>query len=142
MRLRRIARKPWKSAVTGTWRSRVSRARSSPRCSVFSERRMERRHDADGSAGRVLIVDDHEDNVELLRARLESWGDETASAKDGVEALQTIESTLPDLVLLDIMMPKIDGIEVARRVKNNPDLPFIPIIMRSEEHTSELQSRL
>jgi CheY-like chemotaxis protein len=61
------------------------------------------------TAARILIVDDHEDNVELLRARLESWGYETVSAKDGVEALNTIESTLPDLVLLDIMMPVMDG---------------------------------
>ena len=99
---------------------------------------MERPHDAErSSAGRILIVDDHEDNVELLRARLEAWGYETTSAKDGVEALQTIESTLPDLVLLDIMMPKIDGIEVARRVKNNPDLPFIPIIMQTALDSTE-----
>src|SRR6266550_1553348 len=83
------------------------------------------------TAARVLIVDDHEDNVELLRARLESWGYETSSASDGAEALRTIETTVPDLVLLDIMMPKIDGIDVARRVKNNPDLPFIPIIMQT-----------
>jgi diguanylate cyclase (GGDEF)-like protein len=86
---------------------------------------------------RVLIVDDHEDNVELLKARLESWGYETASARDGAEALHTIESTLPDLVLLDIMMPKIDGIEVARRVKSNPDLPFIPIIMQTALDSTE-----
>jgi two-component system cell cycle response regulator len=89
------------------------------------------------TAARILIVDDHEDNVELLRARLESWGYETASAKDGAEALSTIENTLPDLVLLDIMMPKIDGIEVARRVKNNPDLPFIPIIMQTALDSTE-----
>src|SRR4051812_41400498 len=89
------------------------------------------------TAARVLIVDDHEDNVELLRARLESWGYQTTSAKDGAEALATIESSLPDLVLLDIMMPKIDGIEVARRVKNNPDLPFIPIIMQTALDSTE-----
>jgi two-component system, cell cycle response regulator len=89
------------------------------------------------SAARILIVDDHEDNVELLRARLESWGYETESARDGAEALNTIETTLPDLVLLDIMMPKIDGIEVARRVKNNPDLPFIPIIMQTALDSTE-----
>jgi two-component system, cell cycle response regulator len=89
------------------------------------------------TAARILIVDDHEDNVELLRARLESWGYETESASDGAEALNTIETTLPDLVLLDIMMPKIDGIEVARRVKNNPDLPFIPIIMQTALDSTE-----
>ena len=97
---------------------------------------MAHRYEPDTSA-RILIVDDHEDNVELLRARLESWGFETLSAKDGAEALSTIESSLPDLVLLDIMMPKIDGIEVARRVKNNPDLPFIPIIMQTALDSTE-----
>jgi two-component system, cell cycle response regulator len=97
---------------------------------------MAHRYEPDTSA-RILIVDDHEDNVELLRARLESWGFETLSAKDGAEALSSIESSLPDLVLLDIMMPKIDGIEVARRVKNNPDLPFIPIIMQTALDSTE-----
>jgi len=97
---------------------------------------MAHRFEPDTSA-RILIVDDHEDNVELLRARLESWGFETLSARDGVEALAVIESKLPDLVLLDIMMPKIDGIEVARRVKNNPDLPFIPIIMQTALDSTE-----
>ena len=94
-------------------------------------------HRYDPATARVLIVDDHEDNVELLRARLESWGYQTISAKDGQEALSTIESQLPDLVLLDIMMPKIDGIEVARRVKQNPNLPFIPIIMQTALDSTE-----
>ena len=97
---------------------------------------MAHRYEPDTSA-RILIVDDHEDNVELLRARLESWGFKTISARDGAEALATIESSLPDLVLLDIMMPKIDGIEVARRVKANPDLPFIPIIMQTALDSTE-----
>ena len=97
---------------------------------------MAHRYEPDTSA-RILIVDDHEDNVELLRARLESWGFETLSATDGQEALTMIETKLPDLVLLDIMMPKIDGIEVARRVKNNPDLPFIPIIMQTALDSTE-----
>jgi diguanylate cyclase (GGDEF)-like protein len=97
---------------------------------------MARRYEPDTSA-RILIVDDHEDNVELLRARLESWGFETLSAKDGAEALATIESALPDLVLLDVMMPKVDGMEVARRVKSNPNLPFIPIIMQTALDSTE-----
>jgi two-component system cell cycle response regulator len=97
---------------------------------------MAHRYEPDPSA-RILIVDDHEDNVELLRARLESWGFETLSAKDGAEALNTIETSLPDLVLLDVMMPKVDGMEVARRVKNNPDLPFIPIIMQTALDSTE-----
>lgn len=88
-------------------------------------------------SARILIVDDHEDNVELLRARLESWGYATESASDGAEALKKIEEAPPDLVLLDVMMPKIDGIEVARRVKANPSLPFIPIIMQTALDATE-----
>jgi len=86
---------------------------------------------------RILIVDDHEDNVELLKARLESWGYGTLSATDGEEALQKVEQDPPDLILLDVMMPKIDGIEVARRVKANDNLPFIPIIMQTALDATE-----
>ena len=86
---------------------------------------------------RILIVDDHEDNVELLRARLEAWGYATECAVDGEEALAKIEKSPPDLVLLDVMMPKIDGIEVARRVKSNESLPFIPIIMQTALDATE-----
>ena len=86
---------------------------------------------------RILIVDDHEDNVELLRARLEAWGYASDSAGDGAEALKKIEESPPDLVLLDVMMPKMDGIEVAKRVKANPSLPFIPIIMQTALDATE-----
>src|SRR6478672_4936526 len=136
MRWHRTAKRQWKSGATGISRSRVSPGPSWRRFSGSSGRRMAHRYEPDTTA-RILIVDDHEDNVELLRARLESWGFETLSAKDGAEALSVIESSLPDLVLLDIMMPKIDGIEVARRVKNNPDLPFIPIIMQTALDSTE-----
>jgi diguanylate cyclase (GGDEF)-like protein len=88
-------------------------------------------------AALILIVDDHEDNVELLKARLESWGYRTLSATDGEEALQKIDQEPPDLILLDVMMPKIDGIEVARRVKANENLPFIPIIMQTALDATE-----
>jgi two-component system cell cycle response regulator len=80
---------------------------------------------------RILIVDDHDDNVELLRMRLEAWGYRTASERDGEAALAAVEADPPDLVLLDVMMPKVDGFEVARRVKANPALPFVPIIMQT-----------
>ncbi len=86
---------------------------------------------------RILIVDDHDDNVELLRARLESWGYVAEDARDGEEALRKIEESPPDLVLLDVMMPRIDGMEVARRVKGNPKLPFIPIIMQTALDSTE-----
>ena len=91
----------------------------------------------DNERTRVLIVDDHEDNIELLRARLDSWGFATESAADGEEALRLIEASPPDLILLDVMMPKIDGMEVARRVKGNRALPFIPIIMQTALDATE-----
>jgi diguanylate cyclase (GGDEF)-like protein len=86
---------------------------------------------APDSSPRILIVDDHDDNVELLRMRLEAWGYRTASERDGEAALAAVEAEPPDLVLLDVMMPKVDGFEVARRVKANRALPFIPIIMQT-----------
>ena len=78
---------------------------------------------------RILVVDDVADNVEILRMRLESMGYEVVVAEDGEQALARVRETLPDLILLDIMMPKIDGLEVARRLKADTGLPFIPIIM-------------
>ncbi|CAN5787495.1 diguanylate cyclase [soil metagenome] len=80
---------------------------------------------------RILVVDDHEDNIEVLKVRLESWGYQTASAYNGADALKYVESTPPDLILLDVMMPEMDGNEVARRIKGNAALPFIPIIMQT-----------
>ena len=80
---------------------------------------------------RILVVDDHEDNIEVLKVRLESWGYLTASAYNGADALKYVESTPPDLILLDVMMPEMDGNEVARRIKGNAALPFIPIIMQT-----------
>jgi two-component system cell cycle response regulator len=93
--------------------------------------------DEQETQARILIVDDHEDNVELLRARLESWGYSTESAMDGHQALQKVEEAPPDLILLDVMMPQMDGMEVARRVKSNTKLPFIPIIMQTALDTTE-----
>lgn len=87
--------------------------------------------------GRILVVDDHEDNVELLRARLEAWGYTVDTATDGQEALERVDAMPPDLILLDVMMPSIDGNEVARRIKQNPMLPFIPIIMQTALDSTE-----
>lgn len=89
------------------------------------------------AAARILIVDDHEDNVELLRARLEARGYETLTAWDGREALEVVKREIPDLVLLDVMMPHVDGMEVARRIKADDSLPFIPIIMQTALDSTE-----
>jgi diguanylate cyclase (GGDEF)-like protein len=86
---------------------------------------------------RILVVDDHEDNIEVLRVRLESWGYGTDAVYDGAAALRYVESTPPDLILLDVMMPEVSGIEVARRIKANRSLPFIPIIMQTALDSTE-----
>jgi adenylate cyclase len=84
---------------------------------------------------RVLVVDDVADNVEILKMRLESLGYEVVVAVDGEQALEKVASELPDLVLLDIMMPKIDGLEVVRRMKADATLPFIPVILVTAKAT-------
>jgi diguanylate cyclase (GGDEF)-like protein len=79
----------------------------------------------------VLIVDDHPDNVEVLKVRLEALGYRTACAPDGETALKMVADSPPDLILLDVMMPRMDGNEVARRIKGDRSLPYIPIIMQT-----------
>ena len=77
----------------------------------------------------ILVVDDNEQNLELLQAYLEDLQCRTIPAKDGVEALEIIKKSKPDLVLLDVMMPKMSGFEVCRRIKNNPQTADLPVIM-------------
>ena len=89
---------------------------------------------------KILIVDDHEDNIELLRARLEARGYEVHGANDGFQALEAVERVSPDLILLDVMMPKMDGMEVVRRLKakrDNKEHPFIPVIMQTALDSTE-----
>jgi diguanylate cyclase (GGDEF)-like protein len=89
------------------------------------------------SSGCILVVDDNQDNVEVLRVRLDSWGYETQSATNGEEALAYVAKSPPDLILLDVMMPDITGIEVAQRIKRDRSLPFIPIIMQTALDSTE-----
>jgi len=78
---------------------------------------------------RILIVDDNPDNVEIINARLASRGFDVRTATDGQEALDAVDAEPPHLILLDVMMPRMDGYEVSRRIKNNEALPYIPIIL-------------
>ena len=78
---------------------------------------------------RILIVDDSEANRDILSARLAPHGYELMHAADGEEALAAARERAPDLILLDVMMPKIDGFEVCRRLKQDAALPFMPIIL-------------
>ena len=78
---------------------------------------------------RILIADDNEDNRDILATQLATQDYELLQAADGEEALTAARNQLPDLILLDIMMPKLDGLEVCRRLKGDASLPFIPIIL-------------
>ena len=78
---------------------------------------------------RVLIVDDEPFNVDLIEAMLEPLRYDIDKAYDGREALEKIEENPPDLVLLDVMMPGMDGFEVCRRIKDDPETAFIPVVM-------------
>jgi signal transduction histidine kinase len=78
---------------------------------------------------RLLIVDDYPANVKLLERNLRAAGYETIAAYDGEEALEKVESDRPDLILLDIMLPKMDGYEVCRRLRAQEATAVIPIIM-------------
>ncbi|NLK42104.1 MAG: response regulator [Planctomycetes bacterium] len=77
----------------------------------------------------ILVVDDNPHNLELVLAYLEDLDCRTIAAQGGMEALEIVQNDPPDLVLLDVMMPKISGFEVCRRLKNNPQTSDIPIIM-------------
>ncbi|HIK16982.1 MAG TPA: response regulator [Leptolyngbyaceae cyanobacterium M33_DOE_097] len=78
---------------------------------------------------RILVVDDLPDNYVLLQTVLEDEGYQVEVADNGHTALERIESHPPDLVLLDVMMPEMNGFEVTRRIRQNPMLPFIPILL-------------
>ncbi len=77
----------------------------------------------------VLVVDDNQENLELLQAYLEDMECETVPVHSGPEALKLINKEPPDLILLDVMMPRMSGFEVCRRIKNNPQTCDIPVIM-------------
>ncbi len=78
---------------------------------------------------RILAVDDNPTNLELLRVRLNAQGYEVVTAMDGEAALVQVRELEPDLVLLDVMMPKLDGISVLKQLKQDTTLRFIPVIL-------------
>jgi len=82
---------------------------------------------------RILVVDDELSIIKFLRANLEARGYEVLAVMDGAEALQTIEMELPNLVILDIMMPKMDGFEVCRRLREWSQIPIIMLSARGDE---------
>jgi two-component system alkaline phosphatase synthesis response regulator PhoP len=82
---------------------------------------------------RILVVDDETNIIDLVRLYLERDGFQVEAAEDGAQALEKIRSLDPDLVILDIMLPEIDGFEVCRRVRNDSDVPIIMLTARDED---------
>lgn len=77
----------------------------------------------------ILVVDDNPANVDIIETRLASQGYRILTAADGEEAIERVRAHKPDLVLLDVMMPKKDGLQVCRELRADASLPFIPIIL-------------
>ncbi len=85
------------------------------------------------SKKRILVVDDELSIIKFLRANLEASGYEVLTAADGAEAIQTVEMELPDLMILDITMPKMDGFEVCRRLREWSSIPILMLSARGDE---------
>lgn len=77
----------------------------------------------------ILVVDDHEQNLELLTAYLDDLGAEIRQARDGLEAIQAVGERRPDLILLDVMMPRMSGFQVCGKLKSDPATKDIPIVV-------------
>ena len=77
----------------------------------------------------VLIVDDNEQNLELLHAYLDELGGDVRVARGGLEDIDSVASSPPDIILLDIMMPRMSGFQVCEKLKKDPSTRDIPIIM-------------
>jgi two-component system, sensor histidine kinase and response regulator len=89
------------------------------------------------STSKILVVDDQPINVQLLKRKLEREGIQVVTAYTGQEALETVKSEKPDLILLDVMMPDMDGIEVCQRLQENDDTRFIPVIFITARSSKE-----
>jgi CheY-like chemotaxis protein len=89
---------------------------------------------------RILVVDDLSDNLLLLQTVLEAEGYEVDTANSGRLALAKVEAAPPDLILLDVMMPDMNGYEVTRQIRQNQSVPFIPILLvTAYEDTNAIQ---
>lgn len=87
---------------------------------------------------KILVVDDISDNLLLLETVLQTEGYATSLVEDGITALAMVEESPPDLILLDVMMPEMDGYEFTRRIRGNKSLPYIPILLVTAHYESSV----
>lgn len=95
---------------------------------------------------KILIVDDESDIVELMNIRLSTMGYEVLVAEDGAQAFERLEETVPDLLLLDLTLPDMDGLDIARKLKSQEKFSQMPIILFTAspdriKDISELESK-
>ena len=83
----------------------------------------------DLTSAHVLLVDDHEQNLDLLQVYIEDLGCRISTARDGVAAKESIDRDQPDLILLDVMMPRMSGFQLCEKLKAAPETRDIPIVM-------------
>ncbi len=95
----------------------------------------------DLSQASILLVDDNQQNLELMQAYLEELPYQIRTARDGVEAVEMIDEKCPDLVLLDVMMPRMSGFEVCQKLRSNIQTAFIPIMMLTGNTDEESRTR-
>jgi putative two-component system response regulator len=99
------------------------------------------RTEASRSAGKVLVVDDEPANVRLLTTLLTREGYTVVTASDGEEGLAMVASSHPDLVLMDVVMPKLSGYDVCERIKHNPSTRLTPVVLITALHQREHKIR-
>ncbi|MFF8954239.1 response regulator [Streptomyces sp. NPDC014894] len=95
-----------------------------------------------GALGRVLVVDDNRVIRQLIRVNLELEGFEVVTAADGVECLEVVGQVRPDVITLDVVMPRLDGIRTAARLRSDPDTCHLPVAIISACTQHEVESGL
>jgi DNA-binding response OmpR family regulator len=93
--------------------------------------------DGEPSGPRILVVDDDNELLKLVSMLLKRIGAQTVLARDGARALEIMETDPPDLVVLDLMLPDIDGLEILRRIRTQPQFNAIPVIILSAKADPE-----
>lgn len=85
---------------------------------------------------RILVIDDEPDIVRLVVKLLTARGHEVSAGRDGIEAIERVLASPPDVLIVDSMLPGIDGIEVVRRLKSNPATRHVPVVLMSASYLS------
>ena len=91
---------------------------------------------------RILIIDDDPDGRLMIQTRLEANGFIVSAAADGEEGLSLAHAQHPDVILLDVVIPKISGLEVCRRLKNDPDTKGVPVVVITAATFDDLEQRI